>query len=568
MIRQKKCVVTVAVCVICLFMQVQHVSGVTRKTVYIMQNESGARFTLRKGNDTKWLAKAYYAALNNDTGWSYLQVQTNPQNSDMSQAFGAGYVESLLTYDLMYKHWYNTLHGFCETRKGLCQRVQDHLDKNLVWVKDMIANHSNTEPYWHQVNLFYHHLEGLAYGYKTAREAEGDTSKNVTFNDLLWLNIQGDLEDLFSAFDTNSGEPPSVRGAQLPASSTCSALIKLLPDSSDLYTSHDTWSSFQSMLRAQKRYIFPYKMLPDSNDTVPGHVITFSSYPGTVQSGDDFYVTSAGLATLETTTGNNNRSLWQYVTPEGQVLEQVRAMVANRLGHCGMSWSKTFSLYNSGTYNNQWMVVDYKRFKKGTPQSLLKNKLLWVLEQLPGYIRAEDKTEVLRQQSYWPSYNSPYFPDIYNLSGQGELAAKYGDWFTYDRTPRALIFKRDHVKVNDTSSMIALMRYNDYLHDPLSRCNCTPPYSGENAIACRNDVNPINGTYPFPALGHRSHTATDMKLTTADLITKLQFIAVAGPPYNTYLPPFQWSKSDYRNLPHLGHPDVFQYQPVLFKWKW
>lgn len=68
MIRQKMCVVTLVVCVICLFMEVQHVSGVTRKTVYITQNESGARYTLNKGNDTKWLAKGYYAALNNDTG--------------------------------------------------------------------------------------------------------------------------------------------------------------------------------------------------------------------------------------------------------------------------------------------------------------------------------------------------------------------------------------------------------------------------------------------------------------------------------------------------------------------
>jgi len=103
-------------------------------------------------------------------------------------------------------------------------------------------------------------------------------------------------------------------------------------------------------------------------------------------------------------------------------------MVANRLGQSGMSWSKIFSLHNSGTYNNQWMVVDYKLFKKGTPQSQLKDNLLWVLEQLPGHTRAEDKTEVLREQSYWPSYNTLYFPDIYNLSGSGELAAKYGDW--------------------------------------------------------------------------------------------------------------------------------------------
>jgi len=35
------------------------------------------------------------------------------------------------------------------------------------------------------VNLFYRHLEGIVYGYKTAREAEGDASKNLTFNDIL-----------------------------------------------------------------------------------------------------------------------------------------------------------------------------------------------------------------------------------------------------------------------------------------------------------------------------------------------------------------------------------------------
>jgi uncharacterized protein YxeA len=71
MIHQKKAVmavIAVVVCAICLFMQAEHVSGVTKKTVYITQNESGARFTLRKGNDTKWLAKGYYEALNNVTG--------------------------------------------------------------------------------------------------------------------------------------------------------------------------------------------------------------------------------------------------------------------------------------------------------------------------------------------------------------------------------------------------------------------------------------------------------------------------------------------------------------------
>jgi hypothetical protein len=35
------------------------------------------------------------------------------------------------------------------------------------------------------VNLFYQQLKGLAYGYRTAREQEGEASKNLTFSDLL-----------------------------------------------------------------------------------------------------------------------------------------------------------------------------------------------------------------------------------------------------------------------------------------------------------------------------------------------------------------------------------------------
>ena len=117
-------------------------------------------------------------------------------------------------------------------------------------------------------------------------------------------------------------------------------------------------------------------------------------------------------------------------------------MIANRLAKNGKMWSKIFAKRNSGTYNNQWMVLDYKRFKAG--KDLPRQGLFWVLEQLPGHIHMEDKTDVIRAQSYWPSYNTPYFHDIFNLSGSPANVAKFGDWFTYDKTPRALIFKRDH----------------------------------------------------------------------------------------------------------------------------
>ena len=120
----------------------------------------------------------------------------------------------------------------------------------------------------------------------------------------------------------------------------------------------------------------------------------------------------------------------------------------------------------AGTYNNQWMVVDFKRFKPGRQVG---KGLLYILEQLPGHVQADDMSWFLGQNGHWPSYNVPYFPEIYNISGGPEQARKYGDWFTYNKTPRALIFKRDQGKVTDLKSMERLMRYNDYTRDPLSK---------------------------------------------------------------------------------------------------
>ena len=56
----------------------------------------------------------------------------------------------------------------------------------------------------------------------------------------------------------------------------------------------------------------------------------------------------------------------------------------------------------------------------------------------------EDLTKNLQDKTYFPSYNVAYFEDIFNISGSWENVAKYGDWFTYDKTARAKIFERDH----------------------------------------------------------------------------------------------------------------------------
>ncbi|XP_071540745.1 putative phospholipase B-like 2 [Panulirus ornatus] len=525
----------------------------------------GALYKTHSGIAKNWVARGNFSDNTQIDGWAYLEIETNPAFPDAVQAYAAGFVEGSISHEMIYNAYRNSMEGFCEWKtEEFCDKLREYIRKNIQWMKSMIAQKGKSCPVWHNVELILAQLDGLSDGYNK-------TSKDPIEQDsILWMNLMGDLEDLESALDPNIHNMSIeewVKSGHTIRDGHCSALIKVLPGNTDLYTSHVTWNTYQSMLRIQKKYIFPFRRTKSSDpeDINPGHTVAFSSYPGILSSGDDFYILSSGLVTLETTIGNGNPSLWKNVTASGELLEWIRTIVANRIGKNGKTWTDFFSMHNSGTYNNQWMVVDYKKFKH---RKHIKRNTLWVLEQLPGLIVANDQSHILRKQSYWPSYNVPFYPAIFNLSGAPEMVKQYGDWFTYDKTPRALIFRRDHTSVKSIPTMIRLMRYNDYKHDPLSRCNCTPPYSAENAISARNDRNPKNGTYPFGALGHRSHGGTDMKMTTAKMALRLNFLAVNGPTYDQQ-PVFRWSEQDFaNNTPHYGHPDAWKFPVVSHKWLW
>jgi len=114
---------------------------------------------------------------------------------------------------------------------------------------------------------------------------------------------------------------------------------------------------------------------------------------------------------------------------------------------------------------------------------------------------ARDETMTLKENGYFASYNAPYFKEIFEASGTPKMVNKYGDFFSYESTPRAKIFARDQSDVEDMESMMKLMRYNDFQNDEFSKCECNPPYSAVAAISSRSDLNPANGTYPFALLG-------------------------------------------------------------------
>lgn len=501
------------------------------------------------------IGKAKFIDRINNTGWAYLEIRTSQKAKDEDQAYGAGYLEGTLTADLIYSYWFNTAKGYCTDRPNVCEQLKDYMTTNKNWIKSKL---NESDPYWYQVGLYYKQLDGLYDGYMRGKSPG---TPDLTWDDLYWLNALDDLGDLSIAL-----YPSDISNLVL-GSGSCSALIKLMTDNKDILVSHVTWSGYETMLRIQKRYSLRFRKSKTSNKLIRGFDMSFSSFPGGIQSGDDFYLISSGLTTMETTIQNYNDSLWSNVKPVGQVLEFVRAMVANRLADNPTDWVNLFKLYNSGTYNNQWMILNYAAFQPGSP--LPSRDVLHVLEQMPGHVMHDDFTGHLINRTYWASYNVPYFPFIFNVSGNYEMERIHGSWFSYSETPRARIFARDHVKIHCENCMLHLMRSNNFTRDPESRCDCSPPYSAENAISARNDLNPENGTFPIRAMSHRSHGATDVKVTSSQLFQQLQFKAIAGPTQgsNNSLGPFCWSKSDFNDkVSHLGHPDCFNFKPVLHQW--
>ena len=61
---------------------------------------------------------------------------------------------------------------------------------------------------------------------------------------------------------------------------------------------------------------------------------------------------------------------------------------------------------------------------------------------------------------YWPSYNVPFFEEVYTRSGYPDFVKKHGVEFSYQLAPRAKIFRRDEGLVKDMQSMKKIMRYN------------------------------------------------------------------------------------------------------------
>eukprot|EP00697_Spironema_sp_BW2_P001390 gnl/Spiro4/11857_TR6258_c0_g1_i1.p1 gnl/Spiro4/11857_TR6258_c0_g1~~gnl/Spiro4/11857_TR6258_c0_g1_i1.p1 ORF type:complete len:639 (+),score=202.96 gnl/Spiro4/11857_TR6258_c0_g1_i1:29-1918(+) len=532
------------------------------------------------------LCAGWYTNGINTTGWGQLEIDgyahggaSATSDSDELLAYAAGFLEGALTsavpvpgsddvLDLVFDHAYNT-HALEPLDDALLQYLSD----NRHYVDEQVQLHPS-DSYWHHVDLVYLQLRGLVDGHAHVARPH----RHLDFAQVYALNILGgDMYDLKHYPYSDSDSEPSCNSTRARRhahgrgsvhrrreyATHCSVLIRLVPDLSDILMAHTTWSSAESMLRILKRINLPFRVAGAGSALVPGKQVVMSSYPGYLFSADDFYTTSAGLVVTETTIQNANNTLYREgVRPRGSVLEFVRNVVANRLAADGPSWVATFANNNSGTYNNEWFVLDTKLF---VPHSSAPapNTLVFA-DQMPLHVVTRDLTAELFATGFVASYNVARDPFIFNVSGQQALVAKYGDFFTFEHTSRGQIFARDAPQVASLADMQRIIRSNAYLSDPLATqgCRSNPPSSPINAIAARGDLGQKHGDYAFDGLGFSDELSTDAKVTSAQRLRggDQGCTLVQGPTTgNGLLPVFSWLTTHLHHLHHRSQSEVFDF---------
>lgn len=493
-----------------------------------------------------YVATAYYTDSLLEVGWDKLAITTNSIFNDELQAEAAGRLEGELTKDRIYPHYLNIKDDFPMTDK-----VSDFLEKQESFVFDSMQNGGKNDPMLYNAYLIKIQYNAIMDQYNSVV----DSSRKLSKNDFHILNYVAELPDIFDKFRVQQhGETDYTKMTKEQLEENflkrthCSSIFKSKNDLSEIYFGHNTWNTYYSTIRIIKEYNLNY-----NNRWVKSKNIIFTSYPATMSSLDDFYLSSHGLVTIETTNIFYNDTLFNEITHEALFTGE-RAMISNRISNSSKEWTENFKKYNSGTYNNQFMVLD--KNKVNLVNKSIENDAFYIVEQLPGFAKSNNVTDFLKF-GYWSSYNVPFDKEIYKKSLIQEVidsnpsAAASID---YDNCARTKIFRREQSSAVNLEGFMTLMRYNKYLTDPYSDKNPS------SSISARSDLRgSCSGAY-------------DSKVGVLSDFSngKVKFHLIGGPTWSEEdgIEPFSWSKAvseKCRNHVHNLIPETFKYDWIEYE---
>ena len=504
---------------------------------------SNNEFIIETSNFSKtelYIATAYYNNSLNEIGWDTLSITTNNIFSDEIQMQSVGKIEAFVTKDRIYNHYKNVM-----SFDNLNEKSLDFLIKQENFINEQY-NNNPSDIYFYLAHLILLQFNSLYEEYNLIC----DKDKKINKEGFYLMQYQADLIEINEKFHPPNYSQMTKEELKnyLLNKSHCSALFKVKEDLSDIFFGHNTWHSYSMMTRIFKEYNFNL-----NHPLIKSKNVLFSSYPATLNSLDDFYITNQELIVIETTNIFFNKTLYDYINPNSLLCWQ-RVIISNFLSETSLEWTKHFSKYSSGTYNDMFMILDGKKIDLENKK--IEENSFYIIETLPNYTFVNDVTEYLKR-SYFPSYNIPFDKEntkIANISNI--LKEKPSSRFDidYDYSPRAKIFRRDQYKINDIESMKKMMRYNNYLKEEFALKE--PSYT----IASREDLKKNSS-----CVGAYDTKISSIKEIKGKKYKKIYIIS--GPTYDDGLIPFNWNSTENKyckKLKREGLKDEMKYDWVEY----
>lgn len=475
----------------------------------------------------------------NTTGWYHLTLRSHEGVENGKMGFCAGYLEGMLAHTRIYQ---STMLFFDQTNlkrtnhEGIYgyDRLVEWYGVHLSWMEHAIDSYPDSK-YWRQVKVIHNLFKGLCKGYNDTvgfKTLDDPLPEQLTEMEMFIMVSMGDSLELLASWEWIPRNSEMLQH--------CTGVIKMSPDQDDIYFAHDSWTDYRCLHAIAVKYY-----LPAADFSSP--YVSLSTSMGLLSSVDDFFINGAGLMVFETTFTLQNRTLYTDYCHPRLVLNWMRTLLAMFTATNVTEWEDQFLNYNSGTYNNDYFVVDTKKLRRKGRDRPMKD-LIHVIAQLPGPQRwIEDVTERLYRDTIIGSFN---VPTSKAASDYMEFWRAYGvssGFCNYTECCRYHIIMRESPRLKDFDTFRHFMRYSGFKRDTYSI------YKGYRnpscAISARGDLGPTPN----------SHGGINTKATMASAaFTKMHLWLINSPSTEQY-EPMDFRKPPLDKLDHLGLIDVWNF---------
>jgi hypothetical protein len=312
----------------------------------------------------------------NKTGWYVLSMEGREGLAGPLMGKCVGYLEGVLTQH----RFYQALSLFKDAvnvkrdahfKAKLIAFYKDHLR----WIEQSIAAYPD-DLYWRQVSVLQSMFEGMYAGYtKTAPPEE-----IVDYHDFYAYVAMGDTMELNSVVNAvrkyDVYGPTVEKYEDVELILRCTGMIKLTPNRDDIYFAHDSWTDYRALHSVIKNYNLP---CPEFKNKSPR--VSLSTTLGLISSVDDFFINEKGLMIFETTFTLQNWTLFTNYLTAKSVMNWMRTILAAFTADNVHEWDDQFLRHNSGTYNNEYYVVDTKLLRENRR---VEKDLVHAVTQIPG----------------------------------------------------------------------------------------------------------------------------------------------------------------------------------------